>query len=43
MKSVNLGKFRGPKSRRRDPTQQRRSTLRHGREEAWTSLGYAEV
>ena len=37
MKSANLGNFRGPTPRRRDPTQQRKSTprcdmstLRHG-------------
>ena len=48
--SANLGKFRGCTLRLRDPTQQRRSTPRHGmstlrcgREEALTSLGYAEA
>ena len=31
-KSTNLGKFRGPMPRHRDPTQQRKSTPRRGRE-----------
>ena len=49
-KSAKSEKFRGPMPRRMDPTQQHRSTPRHGmsmprrgREEAWTSLGYAEA
>ena len=49
MKSANMGNFWGLMLWRRDPMQQRRSTPRRGmsmswsgREEAWTSLGYAE-
>ena len=30
MKSANLGNFRGPTPWNRDPTQQRKSTLRRG-------------
>ena len=44
----NLGNFGGPTPRCRDHTQQRRSTPRRGmctprcgREEVWSSLGYA--
>ena len=44
------GNLRGSTPWRRDPTQQRRSTLRrgmstprHGRVEVWTNLGYAEA
>ena len=43
MKSTKFGNFRGLTQRRRHPTQQRRSTPRCGREEAWTSLGYTEA
>ena len=42
-KSENMGKFRGSTPRHKDPTQQHRSTPRRGRDEAWTSLGYAEA
>ena len=49
-KSSKFGQFRGPTPRHRDPMQQLRSMLRrgmsmlrHGREEAWTSLGNAEA
>ena len=34
-KSVNMGNFRGPTPRSRDPTQQRRSTPRLGMSTSW--------